>query len=134
MKHQINHESIRSHIIYSREHRRFEFRIIPNQKSKLDIDYYPLITPRSIHDLQDHVVKTITKLVISELNRLPDEGLTAMQTILVDEVTDIPKKAYHLYDRRGRSLGSIYTSASDDLILNEVLLTWQKRAYQYEEV
>lgn len=128
-----NTQSIKDRITFNKKLHRFEFRVFPNRKSKLDMDYYPLITPRSIHDLTDNIVNTFVSLVTREISRIPDSGRTDIDTIILDELCDMPVKTYRVYNTKDKPIGIIRSSATDDQLEN-IMLTWYPRARSYQEV
>ena len=129
----INPQAIKDRIIFNRKSHRFEFRVFPKTKSKLDIDYYPLITPRSIRDITSDITKVFINLVSRELNKISEETLTAMESIYLDELCNTPTKTYRVFNTKGKPINIIKSSATGDL-LESVLLIWSPRARTYQEV
>lgn len=129
----INPQAIKDHIIFNKKSHRFEFRVFPKSKSKLDVDYYPLITPRSIHDITPEIIKVFINLVSRELNRISEENITAKESIYLDELCNTPAKTYRLFNTKGKPINIIRSSATGDL-LEAVILIWSPRARTYQEV
>lgn len=131
----INTEEIKKRIILNKKSGRFEFRVLSKGKTRLDIDYYPLMHPRSMEDLTDKIQEYIIKGVVASLNSINLEANThsAINTILLDTFTDIDKKHYNVWSKSGKFLGTISTSAKQD-ILEAVILKIEPKAHQYQEV
>ena len=129
----INPEAIKDRILFNKKSHRFEFRVLPNHKSKLDVDYYPLVTPRSLHDITPYIIDTFVRLVSKELYRIPDSSLTPMESIYIDSLCITDAKTYRLYNTKDKPINIIRSSATGDL-LQSVILIWSPRARYYQEV
>ena len=131
----INLEEIKKRIVLNKKSGRFEFRVLPKSKTRLDLDYYPLVHPRNMGDLTKSIEGFIIDGVIRLLNQInPDSAVhTATNIIFLDIFTQVPKKHYNIWSKSGRFLGTISTSAPKDM-LEEVLLKVEPRAHQYQEV
>lgn len=129
----INQQAIKDHIIFNKKSHRFEFRVFPKHKSKLDVDYYPLITPRSLRDITPDITQVFINLVSRELNRIPEENPTPMESILLDEFCNTPVKTYRVFNTHDKPINIIRSSATGDL-LEAVILIWSPRARTYQEV
>lgn len=131
----INTEEIKKRIVLNKKSGRFEFRVLSKGKTRLDIDYYPLMHPRSMEDLTDKIQEYTIKGVVATLNNINLEANThsAMNTIFLDIFTDIDKKHYNVWSKSGKFLGTISTSAKQD-VLEAVILKIEPKAHQYQEV
>ena len=135
MKHQVSLEQIKSRICYNKKGHKFEFKIIPNQKTKLDITYYPLVTPRSIHDLTDDITSVIYSLVVKEVDKIPDVPTDPIDNIILDEICDNRNTiSYRLYNKKNQPIGIIKSSVTDPDILDQIILHWQSKTITYQEV
>lgn len=131
----INTEEIKNRITFNKKSRRFEFRVLSKGKTRLDIDYYPLIQPRGLQDLTEEIQNAIVKLIVSSLNKINTDSSvhTPLNVILLDIFTDIPTKSYNIWSKSGKFLGTISTSASPE-VLEDVILKLEPKAHQYQEV
>ena len=131
----INTEEIKKRIVLNKKSRRFEFRVLPKSKTRLDLDYYPLLPPRGIQDLTDSIQEAIVNWVIKTLNTINTDTKVHSVTniIFLDTFTDIEKKHYNVWSKSGRFLGTYSTSALPDMV-EQVLLKMEPRAHQYQEV
>ena len=131
----INTEEIKKRIVLNKKSGRFEFRVLPKSKTRVDLDYYPIVHPRSMQDLTENIQKVIQNWVIKTLNTINTDSKvhSAVNIILLDTFTDIEKKHYNVWGKSGRFLGTYSTSATPDMV-EQVLLKMEPRAHQYQEV
>ena len=131
----INTEEIKKRIVLNKKSGRFEFRVLPKSKTRVDLDYYPIVHPRSMQDLTENIQKVIQNWVIKTLNTINTDSKvhSAVNIILLDTFTDIEKKHYNVWSKSGRFLGTYSTSATPDMV-EQVLLKMEPRAHQYQEV
>ena len=130
----LNLNLVREHISINFKSNKFEFKLFPHKKSpKYDIDYYPIVSPKSSDGIPQGVVKCIASLITAQLSKLKEiSKLDIDGIIFTDLFSDLPKKTYKIWNERNIYLGDIKTVAPEDK-LNDILLTYNKNAAYYLE-
>lgn len=101
--------------------------------SDLRIDYEPLMTLRPKSSIPTRIINTITLLLQKELNDKIDTS-DIDKVVAYDTLTDIPKKAYQLYDDKDKPLSIIF-SCADESIIDDVINAYApKQAASYEPI
>ena len=121
-----------THLNTKLKSRKWEFRVLPNQTTRFDIEYIPLLNPRIDDNPPLEVIEAFIRILttsIANITNIKDEH----QSILIDTfVKGINIKWYHTW-QKDIPKGNYFSSAEGEL-LSKVLLAYNPKLTCYQQM